>query len=148
MWNRFAGAERMDATYLAMMVDYFPSLSDTLLRTGGLYDDHRNYAITSSWAREHPGVPATIPNSLREALNETLFNHTVTLDIEFKRRLPKEGVKWAFTRAAPKMLRDGRMDLDVTICDEKMEVLCLSRQFILVLDGKRRFKEGKKKAVL
>ncbi|KAI0383352.1 thioesterase family protein [Hypomontagnella monticulosa] len=148
VWNRFDGDERIDATYLAMMVDYFPSLSDTLLRTGGLYDDHRNYAITSSWAEKHPGVPATIPNSLREALGETIFNHTVTLDIQFKRRLPKDGVKWAFTRTTTKMLEDGRMDLDVEIFNEKMELLCLSRQFILVLDAKRRFKGGKTKAAL
>jgi hypothetical protein len=39
---------------------------------------------------------------------------------------------------------DGRLDLDVTLCDHNMDVLCLSRQTIVALDAKRKFGTGKK----
>ncbi|KAL0565612.1 hypothetical protein V5O48_016406 [Marasmius crinis-equi] len=147
-WNSFTGEERMDATSLAMMADIIPSNSDTLLRNGGIYDARSNFTQIARWAEENPGVPAELTKSLKEAMRMTIFNYTVTLDIEFKRRLPKDGVKWVFTRAATRTLRDGRMDLDVTICDEKMEILCLARQAILVLDAKRKFGGGKVKSAL
>ncbi|KAI1394398.1 thioesterase family protein [Hypoxylon trugodes] len=141
-WNT-ANGEPMDATFLAFMTDIIPSMSDTLLRNGGLYDAHRRQAQAMQWDQEHPGVPVKLVNTLKEAMEGTFNNFTVTLDIEFKRRLPKEGVRWVFERTATRMLEDGRMDVDVTICDEMMAILCLSRQVILVLDAKRRF-GGKK----
>ncbi|KAI5920344.1 thioesterase family protein [Camillea tinctor] len=143
-WITFLGEERMDGAYLALMVDCFPSMSDTLLRNSGPYDARRSFAQIEQWAEKRPGVPAELTNSFKDAMGATIFNNTVTLDIEFKRRLPKEGVKWTFTRAATRMLEGGRMDLDITICDEKMEILCLARQVILVLDAKKKF--GGKKA--
>lgn len=66
-------------------------------------------------------------------------NITLTLDIEYKRRLPKEGLRFTFTRATAKKLLDGRMDVDLTICNEDMEVVCLARQLILVLGVHRKF---------
>ncbi|KAI0181175.1 thioesterase family protein [Hypoxylon sp. FL1284] len=147
-WNRFAGDERMDATYLVLMADCIPSMSDTLLRNGGLYDARRNFALMERWAETHPGVPAELTNSFREAMRTSIFNNTVTLDIEFKRKLPKEGVQWTFTRAESRMLENGRLDLDVTICDQNMDVLCIARQAILVLDAKRKFKNDKAKSTL
>ena len=148
-WNTFMGEERMDSTYLALMSDCIPSMSDTLLRNGGLYDAHNNFMQLEQWAENNLGIPAGMTNSLKDAAQAAIFNMTLTLDIEFKRRLPKEGVQWTFTRAASRMLEGGRLDLDVTICDEKMKILCLSRQVILALDAKRKFGSGKKvKSVL
>ncbi|RYP74382.1 hypothetical protein DL771_003049 [Monosporascus sp. 5C6A] len=147
-WNTFLGGERMDATYLALMTDCIPSLSDTLLRNGGLYDVHRTFPQIEQWAKENPGVPAELTNSLKEAMQTPLFNNTVTLDIEFKRKLPKNGVQWIFTRAESRMLEGGRLDIDVTICDENMDLLCIARQAVLVLDAKRKFRDRKAKSVL
>ncbi|KAK8139139.1 hypothetical protein PG984_002519 [Apiospora sp. TS-2023a] len=138
-WNTFQrGAERMDATYLALMADCVPSLSDTLVHNHGLYDARRNFEKIRAAARANPGQPAVLTNSYRELAASSVFNNTVTLDIEFKRRLPREGVRWTFTRAATRMLEAGRMDLDITICNEKMEYLCLARQVVLALDVSRK----------
>ncbi|RYP47041.1 hypothetical protein DL768_006836 [Monosporascus sp. mg162] len=147
-WNTFLGDERMDATYLAMMTDCIPSMSDTLLRNGGLYDARRTFAQIEQWAKENPGVPCELTNSLKEAMQASVFNNTVTLDIEFMRKLPKNGVQWTFTRAESRMLEGGRLDLDVTICDQNMDLLCIARQAILVLDAKRKFRDGKAKSAL
>lgn len=67
------------------------------------------------------------------------INTTLCLDIEYKRRLPKQGLRFTFTRATATALLDGRMDVNLTICDEDMEVVCLARQLILALGVQRKF---------
>ncbi|KAK9418763.1 putative Thioesterase domain-containing protein [Seiridium unicorne] len=147
-WNGFQENEYMDSTYLAMMADTLPSMSDTLLRNGGLYDAHAFYDKAEVWARENPGVPAEITNSISEALQASTFNQTISLDIVFKRRLPTKGIPWIFTRTATKMLDGGRMNVDVTICNQDMELLCESHQLVLVLEAQRKFRGSKEGSVL
>ncbi|GKZ38622.1 hypothetical protein AbraIFM66950_010956 [Aspergillus brasiliensis] len=62
---------------------------------------------------------------------------TVTLNIDLKQRLPEEGVEWLYSRVYTKMLRDGRTDLDVTVLDERGDVVALSTQVGLVLSASR-----------
>ncbi|KAI1125534.1 thioesterase family protein [Nemania abortiva] len=128
--------DQMDATYLSLMTDIIPSMSDTLLRNDGLYDAHALFRKMELWEEDHPGVPVEIVNSNAEALKVSVYNNTVTLDIEFKRRLPDE-FRWIFTRMVTKMLHEGRMDLDITMCNDKMELLCTARQLILVLEAQK-----------
>ncbi|KAK7700139.1 hypothetical protein SLS64_011158 [Diaporthe eres] len=145
VWNGFVGDERMDGTYIAMMTDMIPSMTDTLMRNGGLYDAHRFWRGARQWADANPGIPAVFRNSLAElAKQASTFNTTVVLDMEFKRRLPKEGLRFIFTRTAARTLQDGRLDLDITICDEEMGLVCKAHQLILVLEAERKFRGGKK----
>lgn len=130
------------------MTDCIPSMSDTLLRNGGLYDVRTNFTQVEQWAKEHPGVPVEMTNSLKEAIRSPIFNNTVTLDIEFKRKPPPEGVQWTFTRSESRMLEGGRLDLDITICDQDMKVLCIARQAILVLEAMKKFNNRKVKGAL
>ncbi|KAI1880300.1 hypothetical protein JX265_001921 [Neoarthrinium moseri] len=133
-WSGCIGCpdEHMDATYLALMTDIIPSMSDTLLRNGGLYDAHRLFAEMKKWAEGHPGVPSPMTNS----------------DIEFKRRVPNEGLEWVFTRTATKMLHEGGMDLDITICNAEMELVCTAHQIVMVLEAQRKFRRKKPEASL
>ncbi|EFY84289.1 thioesterase family protein [Metarhizium acridum CQMa 102] len=147
-WHSFVADERMDATYLALIADSTPSMSDTLLYNGGPYDAHTFHKQMEQWARENPGVPCVITNSIADAMKATHFNITLTMDIQYKRRLPREGRRWVFTRAATKKLQNGRMDMDFTICDEDMELLATARHVILVLDAQRKFRSGKEKSAL
>lgn len=147
-WNSFIGDERIRNSYLPLMADSFPSMSDTLLRNGGLFDANKSFDRIKEWAEEHPGVPCELYNSRRDVLRATIFNNTITLDIEFKRRLPQEGVQWTFTRVTTRLLDAGRMDVDIVICDPKMDILCLARQAILVLEAKRKFGARKVKPAL
>ncbi|KAI0177542.1 thioesterase family protein [Pestalotiopsis sp. NC0098] len=149
-WNSFLGGERIGATHLALMADIIPSLPDTLLRNGGLYDARANFSemqrLEGEQTEQDRGAPVVLTNNLRQAAEAGVFNHTVTLDLEFKRRLPPGGVEWIFTRAEMRMLRDGRGDVDVTLCDENLDILVLARQVVLVLESKRKFGGGKEKA--
>ncbi|OBT70067.1 hypothetical protein VE03_00445 [Pseudogymnoascus sp. 23342-1-I1] len=142
-WNTIRG-ELMDATDLTMMTDCMPSMSDTLLRNGGVYDAHRVFKSVKAWAVENPGVPARLTNSFEDAVGATSFDMSLTLDVQFKRRLPREGQEWVFTRAAARMMEGGRIDLDVTLCDHNMDVLCLSHHTVMALDAGRKFTGGRK----
>lgn len=62
-WNGFLGDERMDATYLAVMGEVMPSMSDTLLRSGGPYDAHVFHERAEEWAQKNPGVPLVMNNN-------------------------------------------------------------------------------------
>lgn len=142
-WYTFPGY-CMDTTCLTMMTDSVPSMSDTLLHNNGLYGAHRLFKSINTWADENLGVPAPLTNSLEDAARATIFNMTLTLDIEFKRRPPRGGQEWIFSRSATRIMQDGRMDLDVTLCDHNMEILCLARHVIMVLDAGRKFTNRRK----
>lgn len=62
---------------------------------------------------------------------------TVTLNIDFKKRLPPQGTEWLYSRVQIKAVRDGRTDIDVVVLDEQGEVIALGTQVGLVLSASR-----------
>jgi hypothetical protein len=147
-WNSFIEHEHMGATHLTLMTDIIPSMSDILLRNGGLYDAHAFYEKMERWAEQNPGTTAPLTNSIAEAMRSSTLNTTISHDVEFKQRLPEQGLEWLFTRTATKVLRDGRMDIDITMCNQKMELVCQARQLVLVLEAHRKFRGGKEEPAL
>lgn len=144
-WSGYKDGERLHATQIVLMTDLLPSLSDTLLRNGGLYDAHAMFKKTEQAAQDKPGEFAHITNSVAEVMKAQIFNSTVTLDIEFKRALPKDGHRMVFVRTATKMMHQGRMGVDVTICDENMDLICTAHQLIFILDVQRKVAKPKGK---
>lgn len=65
-WHSLLGDERIDDTYVTFMNDLVPSMSDTLLQNGGLYDAHIFQQKAEQWANEHPGVTCQFENKLAE----------------------------------------------------------------------------------
>lgn len=143
-WCGFDRPEGFDGVHLAMLCDVAPSASDTLLRTEGVFDAHKIYRIKKEAAEKAPGKPAILRNSLKEASQARIWNTTLTMDLHFKWRLPERETMWTFTRVTTRMLDGGRMDLDLTICDEELVPICLARQVMLVIDAGRRFKKDRK----
>ncbi|KAF4210419.1 hypothetical protein CNMCM8980_004078 [Aspergillus fumigatiaffinis] len=70
---------------------------------------------------------------------------TVTLNIDFKKRLPASGVEWLYSRVQTKSVRNGRTDLDVVVLDEQGDVVALSTQVGLVVDASRNIGQRKSK---
>ncbi|KAL2010090.1 hypothetical protein VTN00DRAFT_5897 [Thermoascus crustaceus] len=62
---------------------------------------------------------------------------TVSLNVDFKKRLPAQGVEWLYSRVHTKVLCDGRTDLDVVVLDETGDVVALSTQVGLVVSAGR-----------
>ncbi|KAG8157993.1 hypothetical protein KVR01_012265 [Diaporthe batatas] len=62
-WNGWIGDERMNETYMPVMAEVMPSLSDTLLRTGGPYDARVFHGKAALWAEANPGVPLVMDSN-------------------------------------------------------------------------------------
>ncbi|KAK5624412.1 hypothetical protein RRF57_000128 [Xylaria bambusicola] len=78
-WNSMEN-DRIDATYLTMMTDIIP-------------------------AEKSPGAPAAIPNTATEAMKSSTFTNTVTLGIEFTKRVSGDArPRFIFTRTAANLL--------------------------------------------
>ncbi|KAK8068452.1 thioesterase-like superfamily-domain-containing protein [Apiospora saccharicola] len=130
-WNRLLpeGDDRIDAMYLAVLADIFPSLSDTGLRNGGALRRARQLPAARGRGRgtpgrarraaaPHPGVPAA------------------------GRGLQHDGAAVGVYSGRDEAGARGRMDLDVSICDEDMELVVTAQQLVLVVEAQRKFRGG------
>ena len=69
---------------------------------------------------------------------------TLVLNLDIKKALPEEGVEWLFVRVQAKQIRNGRMDLEVTIMDEDGDIVALSHHVSLILGADRNMAERKR----
>jgi hypothetical protein len=69
---------------------------------------------------------------------------TLLLNLDIKKDLPPEGVKWLAVRVQMKKIKNGRMDLDVHVLDAEGEVVALSHHVGLVVDASRNLADRKK----
>ena len=68
---------------------------------------------------------------------------TVLLNIDFKKPLPEEGVEWLFVRVNAKQIKNGRMDLEIVILDERGDIVALSHHVALALGAERNVAQRK-----
>lgn len=68
---------------------------------------------------------------------------TLTLALDIKRLLPPEGVDWLFVRVLAKSIKNGRMDLDVTVLDPMDGSLVASSQHVALIVGSDRNTSGR-----
>lgn len=59
---------------------------------------------------------------------------TTSMELEIKRPLPREGVRWLFVRAYAKAIERGSFDAEVIIMDEQGRLVALSHQTALVAE--------------
>lgn len=62
---------------------------------------------------------------------------TLALNLDVKKLLPQEGVEWLFVRVQATVIKNGRIDLHVTVLDEDGDVVALSTHCSLVMDADR-----------
>ena len=67
---------------------------------------------------------------------------TLSMSLEIKKLLPAEGVKWLYVRAEAKQIKNGRLDAEIVILDENMELVALSHQVSSIIDLDLASKEG------
>ncbi|KAL5356181.1 thioesterase-like superfamily-domain-containing protein [Aspergillus floccosus] len=66
-------------------------------------------------------------------LHPQLIHFTLSMSTEVKKELPPDGVRWLYLRSEVKSIRNGRMDLEVLLCDQGMELVALSRQVAVLI---------------
>jgi hypothetical protein len=62
---------------------------------------------------------------------------TVLLNMDVKKALPKEGVKWLFVRLQAKRIKNGRFDLEIVVLDEGGDVVALSHHVCFAVSAAR-----------
>ncbi|KAF2653434.1 hypothetical protein K491DRAFT_769452 [Lophiostoma macrostomum CBS 122681] len=65
----------------------------------------------------------------------SFFYGTLSTSTEIKKRLPNEGVRWLYLRTEAKSIINGRMDSQVLLFDEKMELVAISHHAVQILSG-------------
>ncbi|KAK3377482.1 thioesterase-like superfamily-domain-containing protein [Podospora didyma] len=79
------------------------------------------------------------------AHNQIFWYPTIVLNLEQKKALPKEGVKWLQLRIEAKQIKNGRLDLEVVVLDKEGELVALSQHVNLILGAERNVAERKTK---
>jgi Thioesterase-like superfamily len=63
---------------------------------------------------------------------------TLVLNLDIKKALPEpEGVEWLFVRVGAKIIKNGRMDLEILVLDEGGEVVAISTHAGLIMGTER-----------
>lgn len=129
-WTRFRPGGNTEARWtneaVAFLVDMFPMALDG-------FDTMAKAADNAAGTESAKGKVAKY------------WYPTVTLNIDFKKRLPASGVEWLYSRVQTRSVRNGRTDLDVVVLDEQGEVVALSTQVGLVMDASRNIGQRKSK---
>ncbi|KAJ6262679.1 hypothetical protein Dda_3491 [Drechslerella dactyloides] len=72
---------------------------------------------------------------------------TLSLCLDIKKALPKEGVKWVYTKVQSQQVKNGRWDLQAVLLDQDGELLATGSQVALMVDAARNIKpRGKREA--
>lgn len=138
-WHSFRNGATIDATRLALLGDFIHGLSATLRATGGAGDDNAFLRDVRSSYEKSPGAVAVSEVSIADVMKRTDMEQTMSLSYEFKRRLPREGVRWVLKRIQTGLMENGRADANVSILDEDGKLLMTCRHSILVLEIGRKF---------
>ena len=134
VWMRFNSPnERFTTEMLGSVADHWHRMPE-------------NYRTDSVW--NHTELPANAIKAVAERTQmkgySTSYGYpTLSMHLEIKRLLPPEGVKWLFLRARSTEIKNGRFDAEITILDEKLELIALSHQVCFVVNSKQIPDDGK-----
>lgn len=78
-----------------------------------------------------------IIESVRDQKQGPFWYPTLLLNLDIKKSLPPEGVKWLQIRVEMKKIKNGRMDLEVFVHDAEGDLVALSHHVGFVLDASR-----------
>lgn len=67
----------------------------------------------------------------------TMWYPTLLLNLDVKKALPAEGVKFLFVRVQAKMIKNGRYDLEIIIKDAGGDLVALSHHVVLAVSAER-----------
>ena len=118
-------ADTFTTEMLGSIADIWMSPTENY-RPGSINNSVR-LAARAIHARDDPVAAAAFSVGDIENAHPTL---SMTLDV--KKKLPEGGVKWLFLRARSLEIKNGRMDVEVTILDEKFELVALSHHVALI----------------
>ena len=87
-------------------------------------------------------TPATSRKGSKQSQWARFWYPTVVLNLDIKKALPLEGAEWLFSRVRTKMIKNGRMDLEVVILDEGGDIVAVSSHVALIFGAERNMSRG------
>lgn len=112
---------------LGFVVDMFPQIVESYINAERGESDMQEKAPTAANPRPKYWYP------------------TLSLNLDVKKLLPPEGEEWLFVRMQAKVIHNGRLDLLITVLDERGEIVALSTHNSLIMDAERNVAKGSKK---
>nr|OQO16344.1 hypothetical protein B0A51_15939 [Rachicladosporium sp. CCFEE 5018] len=92
------------------------------------------------------------PGELEKQMSDSgakMWYPTILLNLEVKKALPVEGVKWLFVRLQAKQIKNGRFDLEIIVMDAEGDLVALSHHVCFAVGSERnlavRRKDGEAK---
>jgi hypothetical protein len=64
-----------------------------------------------------------------------MINVTLSMSTEIKKRLPEEGVRWLYMRTEVKKVEGSRMDMEVLLFNEALDLVAISHQVAWIVTG-------------
>ena len=82
----------------------------------------------------------------RKIMNQKarMWYPTLLLNIDVKKALPEEGVRWLFVRLQAKAIKNGRYDLEVLAFDAEGDLVAVSNHVCFALSAERNFATRRK----
>lgn len=116
MWMCLRSGEPITQATLPFVADGFPySLLDFLVSPQ--FNEDKKKRLQSTDADPEPD----------------LWMPTIAMNLDTKKLLPENGVKWLNTRATGKAIKNGNLDIELVVRDEDGEIVALSQQVLLIL---------------
>ncbi|CAG8960845.1 hypothetical protein HYFRA_00002382 [Hymenoscyphus fraxineus] len=110
-WVRLRRGEKWTNHSLGFLSDAWPIAVEALRHAENPYDITPEAAATRKTDSKDIG---------------TMWYPTLLLNIDFKKSLPAKGVEWLFVRAESKQIKNGRLDVEVTIKDASGDLVAIS----------------------
>lgn len=116
--------------HLGMLIDIWTPMMESF-RPESL----QGHDGTIKIAREQKaGTSATADAAFKAGWTSPYYYPTLSVNLEIKKVLPQEGVRWLYVRASTKQIQQGKMDVEVLILDDQGDLVALSHQVVLVVD--------------
>ena len=132
--------ERFTQQSLGYVVDMFPQIVETGYSVAEIEGGLRQNPSPKRW--ENTNIETEKPSMVKKHQAASFWYPTILLNLDVKKALPEEGVEFLFVRVKSRQIRNGRLDLEVTVLDESGDLVATSTHVALVLSVERNLKKS------
>lgn len=127
---------------LPVQENFFPPEEGRRLPMGSIAAT-LGFAATQEKARAEgkPNWRELNDDGSREMISQSV-HVTLVMSTEFKRKLPPEGTRWLYLRSEIKSIENARMDLQVLLFDETLELIACSSQSAQIIPAADKSQKG------
>jgi hypothetical protein len=126
-WLSLKNGENWTNESLGSVVDTFPQVIETYVLGDDPYSIDNEASAASSKDSEKK----------KKSTGVGFWYPTVLLNLDVKKALPKEGVKYLHVRLQAKQIKNGRFDLEIVVMDEGGDLVALSHHVCFAVNAAR-----------